>query len=273
MEFSTEDIGKKRKFTFLREERYRFQGFANENYVETDLEVDLLSIRDAIPVFRIKLFNYKQSNAKGAYAWVGEVHELRNELVCTLNEKGQLGSILNIEEIREKWKKIKPGLQKRYNSKQYKDIFLCGISELLEDHNRLADSLRFAHPYLLLFPGIHSKQLKKDEISNGYRELPNFLATKKVPIITDEKLTELSEGKFQIDVTGKIDEDNFEQDKVTGMIRILKNRPRVPTRLDLGYIERYRLDEWPWSEQSMCMSIAEIPSTLYREEKNILKAI
>lgn len=273
MEFRTEDIGKKRKFTFLREERYRFQGFANENYVEMDIEVALISIKDAQPVFKISLLKYKQSNANGSYAWVGDLYEIRNELICTLNEKGHIGSILNMEEIRQKWEKIKPTIRKRHNTEQYKDIFLFGITELLEDQKKLADSLRFAQPYLLLFPGMHSKQLKKDEHSNGYRELPNFLAAKTVPIITEERLTELPDGKFQVDVTGKIDEDNFEQDKVTGMIRILKNRPRVPTRLDVGYIERYQLDEWPWSEQSMCMSIAEIPGTLYREERNILKAI
>ena len=273
MEFSTEDIGKKRKFAFLREERYRFQGLANENYVEMDLEVGLISINNAIPTFRINIFDFKQSNAEGAYKWVGDVHEIRNELICTLNEKGQIGSILNIDEIRNKWEKIKPALLKRYKSEQYKDIFISGISEILEDPIRLADSLRFAQPYLMLFPGIHGKNLKKDETLNGYRELPNFLAAKTIPIITDEKLTELPDGKYQIDVSGKIDEHHFEQDKVTGMIRILKNRPRVPTQLELGYIERYRLEEWPWSEQSMCMSIAEIPGTLYREEKNILKVI
>lgn len=36
----------------------------------------------------------------------------------------------------------------------------------------------------------------------------------------------------------------FEQDKVTAMIRILKNRPRVPTLLELNYIERYLLEEY-----------------------------
>ncbi|MNT66768.1 hypothetical protein D3C72_2048560 [compost metagenome] len=94
-----------------------------------------------------------------------------------------------------------------------------------------------------------------------------------IPINTVETLTELEDGKIQIEVQGTIDDEKFEQEKVTAMIRILKNRPRVPTQLQLGYIERYRLDEWPWSEQSMCMSIAEIPGTLYREERNILKAI
>ncbi|MDR6546475.1 hypothetical protein J2810_002534 [Chryseobacterium rhizosphaerae] len=273
MEFHKEDIGKTRTYDFLREERYQFQGLRNENHVEIRMDVKLLSVNKGVPTFKINTILYKQSNAIGLYSWVGDIHEIRKELIFNLNEKGQLGTILNMEDIRRKWEKIRPELIKRHKKDGHKDIFITGITELLEDADRLSDALRFAQPYLLLFPGIHAKELKKDEQTIGYRELPNFLATKMVPINTVETLIELEDGKFQIEVKGTIDENKFEQEKVTAMIRILKNRPRVPTQLQLGYIERYLLDEWPWSEQSMCMSIAEIPGTLYREERNILKAI
>jgi len=273
MEFSSQDIGKTRKYAFLREERYRFQGLRNENHVEMGMTVDVLSVQQGLPVFKISMLRYKQSNAIGMYRWVGDLHEIRNELIFTLDENGRLGTMLNIEDIRKKWEKIKPELIRNHKTEPYKDIFMTGISELLEDPVQFASALRFAHPYLLLFPGIHHNDLKKQETLKGYRELPNFLATRNVPINTAETLTELSDGTYRIDVSGSIDEDRFEQDKVTAMIRILKNRPRVPTKLQLGYIERYHLDEWPWSSQSMCMSIAEIPGTLYREERNILKAI
>lgn len=273
MEFSIKDIGKTRKYAFLREERYQFQGLRNENHLEMGLNVDLLSVREGVPTFKISMLRYKQSNAEGMYRWVGDFHEIRNELICTLDENGRLGTVLNIEDIRRKWEKRKPELLKRHKKEEHKDIFIEGISELLEAPEHFAAALRFAQPYLLLFPGIHNKALKKNETFTGYRELPNFLAAKKVPIVTKETLIKLADGSYNIEVSGLVDEDTFEQDKVTAMIRILKNRPRVPTQLHLGYIERYRLDEWPWSEQSMCMSIAEIPGTLYREERNILKAI
>lgn len=273
MEFDIQDVGKTRKYAFLREERYQFQGLRNENHLEIGLDVKLLSVSKGVPTFKINTIHYKQSNATGLYSWVGDIHEIRNELIFTLNEKGQLGTILNMEDIRRKWEKIKPELVKVHKKDAHKDIFITGINELLENADNLSDALRFAQPYLLLFPGIHGNQLKKNEETIGYRELPNFLAAKMIPINTVETLTELENGKIQIEVQGTIDDEKFEQEKVTAMIRILKNRPRVPTQLQLGYIERYRLDEWPWSEQSMCMSIAEIPGTLYREERNILKAI
>jgi hypothetical protein len=272
MQINIENKGEYRKYTFLREERYQFQGLRNENYIEAELKVTLSSIENDKPVFTVEMPLYKQSNKDGMYKWVGDLHELREKIVCTLDENGQLGKIINLTDIQNKWSEIKPKIILKHRSEQYREIFIKGVEELLEDGNRLAEALRFAMPYQLLFPGIHFKEFKKNQIINGYRELPNFIAAKSVPITTEERISELEDGRYQIDVKGSIDENNFEQDKVTAMIRILKNRPRVPTLLQLNYMERYLLEEWPWSEQSMCMSLAQIPGTLYREEKNILKA-
>lgn len=272
MQINIENKGEYRKYTFLREERYQFQGLRNENYIEAELKVTLSSIENDKPVFTVEMPLYKQSNKDGMYKWVGDLHELREKIVCTLDENGQLGKIINLTDIQNKWREIKPKIILKHRSEQYREIFIKGVEELLEDGNRLAEALRFAMPYQLLFPGIHFKEFKKNQIINGYRELPNFIAAKSVPITTEERISELEDGRYQIDVKGSIDENNFEQDKVTAMIRILKNRPRVPTLLQLNYMERYLLEEWPWSEQSMCMSLAQIPGTLYREEKNILKA-
>lgn len=272
MQVNIENKGEFRKYTFLREERYQFQGLRNENYIEAELKVTLTSIENDKPVFTVEMPFYKQSNKDGMYKWVGDLHELREKIVCTLDENGQLGKIINLTDIQNKWRAIKPKIVLKHRSEKYREIFIKGVEELLEDGERLAEALRFSMPYQLLFPGIHFKEFKKNETINGYRELPNFIAAKSVPITTEERISELEDGKYQIDVKGSIDEDNFEQDKVTAMIRILKNRPRVPTLLQLNYMERYLLEEWPWSEQSMCMSLAQIPGTLYREEKNILKA-
>ncbi|MDN5395372.1 MAG: hypothetical protein L0G39_14095 [Chryseobacterium sp.] len=273
MQTTKENRGEHRKYTFLREERYQFQGLRNENFIEAELKVTLTSLDYEKPVFTVEMPFYKQSNKEGMYKWIGDLHQLREKIVCTLDENGQLGTIINLDDIRNQWKELKPKIILRHRNEHYREIFIKGVEELLEDGERLAQALRFAMPYQLLFPGIHFREFKKNEITKGYRELPNFIAAKSVPITTEERISKLEDGRYQIDVKGSIDENNFAQDKVTAMIRILKNRPRVPTLLQLNYIERYLLEEWPWSEQSMCMSLAQIPGTLYREEKNILKAI
>lgn len=273
MKIDIDDTGKFRHYLFLREERYQFQGLRNENSIEAFLKVKLIKADGDNPIFEVRMKSYKQTNSEGLYKWVGDVHELREYLVFSLNKDGNLGEILNLIDVVEKWNQIKPKLKLRHRKEQYSEIFFKGIDDLLTDATKLADALRFAMPYALLFPGMHVKEYKKSETIKGYRELPNFLATQSVPIITEESIEELEDGKYQIEVKGSIDEEKFEQDKVTAMIRILKNRPRVPTTVELQYTERYLLEKWPWSEQSMCMSLCQIPGTLYREEKNILKVI
>lgn len=273
MQLNQEITGDSRRYSFLREERSQFQGLKNENYIESELKVTNLTGENGVFTFKIETLFYKQSNAESVYEWVGDLHELRNEIICTLDENGRLGKVVNIDAIRNKWNGIKPEIKSKHKDEKYSSIFISGIDELLEDVDRFSDTLRFSTPYILLFPGIIHRAFKKDEIVTGYRELPNFIAARMVPIQTEEKFTELENSRYQIDVKGSIDESKFEQDKVTAMIRILKNRPRVPTQLQLQYMERYLLEDWPWSEQSMCMSLAEIPGTLYREEKNILKSI
>lgn len=71
MEFNIQDIGKTRKYAFLREERYQFQGLRNENHLEVGLDVKLLSVSKGVPTFKINIIRYKQSNADGLYSLGG----------------------------------------------------------------------------------------------------------------------------------------------------------------------------------------------------------
>jgi hypothetical protein len=57
------------------------------------------------------------------------------------------------------------------------------------------------------------------------------------------------------------------------LIKTLKNRPRVPTQVKLNYSERYLLDDSYFPTQVMCLSLLQIPGTLYRHEKTIVKQL
>ena len=65
---------------------------------------------------------------------------------------------------------------------------------------------------------------------------------------------------------------NFDQETVTSLIKALKNSLRIPTQVKVNYIEKYLFDENHWPIQILNMSLIQIPGTLYREEKTILKA-
>lgn len=260
-----------RNFIFLREERSQLQGLRNENFIEAELKVTCLRGQNEQIRYIVEMPVYKQTNTDGMFKWVGDLHELRERIVFSLDENGQIGEIHNHSQIMLKWDEIKSKVFLRHKNERYRNMLTKEIEKVIMDRERLSEVFRFSMPYMLLFPGIHSKEYTKNEPVSGYRELPNFIAAKNIPIITEEVVSETESGSYQIEVKGKIDEANFEQQKVTAMLRLLKNRPRVPTMVELKYMERHLLDEWPWSSQSMCMSLAQIPGSLYREEKNILK--
>lgn len=105
MQINIENRGEYRTYAFIREERYQFQGLHNENYIEAQLKVTLVSYDNNIPVFRVEMPFYKQSNKDGMYKWVGDLYELRENIICTLNEDGQLGNIQNWKIFRKNGKK------------------------------------------------------------------------------------------------------------------------------------------------------------------------
>lgn len=222
MWYTENSVVSSRNFILLREERSQFQGLRNENFIEIHLKASAYKSENDAYRFSVEITLFKQSNANGMFKWVGDLHELREKIVFSLDQNGQLGKIHNLDDLRMKWKELKPKIFLRHKDERYKDLLISGVEELLDDDQRLSAALRYSMPYQLLFPGIQNKEFKKNEAVQGYREIPNFLAAKNIPIITDEVLSETEDGKYLINVTGKIDEEKFEQNKVTAMLRKLK---------------------------------------------------
>jgi len=275
MIFQHKDILEARKYYWLKEERNQFQGVQNENFVEAFLVVNKLKDYANRPCFSIAMPNYKQSNTDGMFMLVGSLHELRSKVVFTIDDEGKLDKVWNLQEIENKWLEVKNKLDKNFLKRNpHAEGILNQVEELITDRQRFSAALRYAAPYINLFPGIHRTNEAQDaEAVIGYRELPNFLAAPKVPVITNEKIVNRENNTIEIQATGSIDKENFEQDKLTAMIRILKNRPRVPAQLQLKYEERILLDDMHWPLQNVCMSLAYVPGTLYREEKSIIKSL
>jgi len=273
MQLQYKKLGIVKKYILLHEERTQFNGIKNENFSEAQIEVECLESVNNMPCFKVSMKNFKQSNTEGMYKWVGDLHTLRKEVIFTLNEQGQIGEVQNLNSITYNWPWIRQDIRKQHAKEKYAEMIEKGIEKVLQNNKQFSSTLRFTMPYLLLFSGINNKEFKENESAIGYRELPNFLNVKKVPIITTEKITNIDSEKkqFLIEVEGKIDEMEFEQDKISRLIKILKNRPRVPTLVQLKYTEKHLLDQDHWPLQSMCLSLAYIPGTLYREEKTILK--
>lgn len=268
--------GRKRRYVLLREERNQFQGLRNQNSGETILEVDLL---DEGPqgeqLFRISTLAHRQSNKKGFFKWVHDLQPLRKEVVAKTGQFGEMTGIENTAGIKNTWNSILGKLLAEHGKEKHAAGFITSIEKLLNDKERLVNAFKYAPPYSNFFPDIFNKELHFDRPVKGYTELQGFLGTKTVPIITEGTLKEYDPVKetYEVERNGTIDQEHFRQDRVTALIRLLKNRPRVPAQVKLNYSERYLFDAAHWPLQALNMSLAYVPGTLYREEKILLKAV
>lgn len=266
-----------RKYHLIREEKNQFNGLENENSVEAIIEIEKLkSFENDNNLFRVSMTNYKQSNAEGMYKWVGMLHTLRKNLIISVDQNGMLDLVKNMNSVKEEWNKIKKIIDKEINDySKYNDVLISGVENLVNDPIYFSRNLKFSYPYLYLFPPIFNKSLFSDKKEIGYRILYHLLNIREIPIITQEYLRKYDpiNKQIEIEVEGKIDKNNFEQYKLTELIQMLKNRPRVPTIANLNYLERYQFDLNYQLSQGMCMSLLTVPGSLYREEKTILKQI
>lgn len=262
------------RYLFKREEDNIFLKGQLKNSLEAVLEVQLKLNPEGVQVFNLKMLNYKQSNNTGMYQWVNDLHFLRHHVEFTLDNDFQLGEIENLNNIQRLYSQNKPKLTVKNSSKRGAAGIMNEVEKILKNPQRFAHNLRFAHPYITLFSGVYGKELNMEKEAIGYRELPNFIHIKKVPIITYEKLGVSNENFQEVEVNGKLDKENFEQEKLTQFIQVIKNRPRVPTLLKLNYTERYKIGlDTNWPELAMCMSLAQVPGTLYQSERTMIKRI
>lgn len=268
--------GRKRRYVLLREEKNQFQGLRNQNSCETVLEVELLEEGEQWEqLFRISTLAHRQSNKEGFFKWVYDLQPLRKEVIAKTGQAGEMLGIENMAGIKNTWNSILGRLLSEHGKEKHAAGFIKSIEKLLNDKERLVQVFKYAPPYINFFPDIFNRELRYDRPVKGYTELQGFLGTKTVPIITEGILKEYDPVKetYEVERSGTIDQEHFRQDRVTALIRLLKNRPRVPAQVKLNYSERYLFDAAHWPLQALNMSLAYVPGTLYREEKTILKAV
>lgn len=265
---------KEKTYIVLREEHHRFEGISSENFTETNFKVKhIKKLENNINRFKISQHNYKQSNATGMYKWAGDLHLLRENIVLDIDINGHITNVQNHYLIKILWNEYKYELKKKHKKDPYAYDMIKNISHIIDSKENYTNTIKYNYTYAMLFPHIYNKKLSTVDEAKGYRELNSFIGTKDVPIITAEKIKEFTTKGIDIVATGEIDKANFKQNHVSEMIKTLKNRPRVPTQVKLNYTERYLLDTNNSVTQAMCLNLLQVPNTLYRHEKTIVKQL
>lgn len=260
-----------RRYKFLKTEYSHLRALENKNTTQAAIECRFLGEKNGNKEYYLKTTNYHQSNTNGMFGWVNDLQVIKENLQVSITKDGLLHEILNIEQVRSKWANIRNKTIKKHSSEKRSADFAKLITKLLEDEKRFTAALRYVTPYISLFSGF-SKNTGKEEC---YREIPNFMGVKTIPIkakaapLTTDSATTITE----IIANGRIDEDNFNQAQVTDFVRTMRENLRARAEVQLRYTERYAFNGHALPTQAMCMSMVVIPGFLYRNEKSFLKGI
>ncbi len=265
-----------RHYTLYREERTQLRGIITSNKTSADISLQLSKNTFGEDIYTVGITNYKQTNKEGLYKWVQDLSPVRNEVVFSATEDGLIGNIKNHREIQNTFNALIPFIVKKHTAEKNNINIGNGISLLMDEPERLTDAWRYTNPYINLFAGIHGKSFTLEAENTGYRELPNFIGIKQIPVYTSEKLVKtVTKGEpfFEIEIEGYLAKDKIDQEKLSALVRLLRNHPRAITDMTLRYNENHLLDENHWTYQTICMSLVVIPNFLNRQETTILKVV
>jgi hypothetical protein len=263
-----------KRYQMLREENSGLRGIETQNISQAKIELELIRDKDGIQHFRFDMLEYTQSNQTGLYKWVNDLSSLRKNLVIETRGDGMIGCILNIDQVKKEWNRLRPILEREHRSEESMLKMLNMMGTVMDDGYKLADVLRYTPPFVNIFPPLLDKELKEtaDSESPGYREIENFVGVKSIPLLTNEYvLKEKQEDCKIVEVTGEIDRVVFEQHLVTDFVKTIRGRSDVKTQVDLKYNEKYAIDWLGWPKQCLQMYLIRIPGFLYREEKVMIK--
>ena len=260
-----------RRYKLLKTEHSRLGTLENKNAIQADIECCFLQEKNSKQQYHLKTTNYGQTNNKGLYGLSKDLQVLKSDIVVSVSEKGMIEDVLNIEEIRAKWQSIKDKIMTKHKSDLYNKETEEKITELVEDKERFASSIRYLPPFVSLFSGF-SAQTNAEE---HYREKQFFIAKDKMPIILQTQKMKKSQipDVIEIIAEGKLDEDNYEQPGVARFVKTARDNLRAKSDPKLQYIERYAFNNSSLPVQSLCMSTVTIPGFLQQNEKSILKEV
>ena len=263
-----------KRYQMLREEHSALRGLETHNVSQAKIELELIRDKDGIQHFRFDMLEYTQSNQTGLYKWVNDLCSLRKNLVIETRGDGMIGCILNIDQVKKEWSRLKPILQKEHRAEESMLKMLNAMGMVMEDGYKLADVLRYTPPFINIFPPLLDKELREtpDPEYPGYREIENFVGVKSIPLLTSEcVLPEKQEDCKVVAVSGAIDRVVFEQHLVTDFVKTIRGKSEVRTEVELQYNEKYAIDWLGWPKQCLQMYAIRIPGFLYRTENVMIK--
>ncbi|WP_271782007.1 hypothetical protein [Aquimarina algiphila] len=232
-------------YTIAIRQRSTLGAVANENIIQSQVEIKLLYPSKIGNVYEVQIKDRKQSNVEGIRAIENDLSFLQKKLNIQTNSNGLPVAILNLDEINEAWKKYKKPFKKAHKKHENIEELITETSALLKDNKTFVATFIESEIGTLFFPPVHGEL---DEMGKEVSESKTFqsffgavdLPLKLTNIIKKEKGIK---GKKQLLRKGEIDTEVFDHYSVRKQFRKLADNLQLAVPVDTKYLETYDMDD------------------------------
>lgn len=194
-------------------------------------------------LFSLEIKNRKQSNLEGNSALENELAWLQQKLILYCNNKGEITTVVNREQIKEDWyfyrKNIKQDYKKTVDNI---DLILDGTEALLGDEKAFIDLITKSKIGTLLFPPIYNQELSVKTPLRQQKTFSQFFDDYELPLSLKTTLLDHKEAiNHQIIRSGSINTNTFQSANVKRFFRKLYNAQDLIVDIDAAYLETYDL--------------------------------
>lgn len=218
---------------------------AYENTAETVFEKTLLQVGAEGHVFRLILRSFTQTDSGGLNQLDEDMARLKQEMVVETDANGRLQRVLNKDQLRERFRKLRSGMLRRHADAPFiTPAIINNIELVLEGDGYLEDVLNASPEYTLLFPGLYGRSYTATPAPLGSRLIPRIFANVDLPLLLAATRTETvpDDVAYGVYVTGQLDQAAFRPDDLQQALRTITDQFDLAATLRARHQESYEFD-------------------------------
>lgn len=252
-----------RTYLFEIHQRSIMGAVPNDNIVRITVKKQSIPTKHGM-FYQLNVLNRKQSNTEGIRAIEQDLFFLQKKLIIQTDAEGNILKIDNLPEIKALWEKSKRDFRKRHKKLEDIDALIRVTDELLENNEEFTNNIKESDIATLLFPPIYSKIINEEATYEQQKDFSDFFGEVTLPLKL--KTTFKQRKKLNVLRKGIIDEERFDDQKVTNFFRTLADNYQLGVKVIADYLETYDLDEEHWITHAGQMMTVKIQGLFYYEQ-------
>jgi len=252
-----------REYLFEIHQKSMMGRIAHENTVHMTVKKQSIPTKHGM-FYELNVTNRKQSDTEGIREIEQDLFFLQEKMTLQTNAQGEVLKITNLPDIRTLWEKNKKGFRKKYKTLENIDELVAANDELLENSEAFTDNIKQSDIVTLLFPPIYSKIIDEETSYEQEKDFSGFFGEVTLPL----KLTTTFKQRKKLNVLreGILDDERFDDHKVTNLFRTLADNYQLGVKVIADYLETYDLDEQNWITHAGQLINVKIQGLFYYQQ-------